>query len=248
VSKTALRFCKFQIGWFPSRCCGETLTSNASFSTLTFGSPSRDTSSQFFSTNTFFSRFAFEIEDNGLEFWLKRYSDQASKLGIRLFHAEFRTNTIELDQAIKSEWARLALFVTPEMFDGRTVVTGIVKNIRRVLQNIQLDSNDSPFHELQGFVETAVEISVSMRLERARFVSHLPLAGDPFLDLLHQIDGVRPREEGYYSIGMALFPLITKQIMFIGSELTAATIFKGRVEIQLSRVGIDFWADGIRIS
>lgn len=181
-----------------------------------------------------FSPFTYLIEDFGLQYWLKRYCDQVGRLGIS--HFVLFLIMIDLDETLKHEWSRIMLIAGPEIFDKKNVQGRIFRRIKSIIRHIQpkpsLALNEAIYGELWGLIETATEISISMRLEKARFISSFPISGAVFLAARHYVHGAEDLQQ-VGSIRMCLFPGIIKQNQFLGaSKPTGISIIKARVLLQ----------------
>jgi hypothetical protein len=117
------------------------------------------------------------------------------------------------------------------MFDGAAVEGRFLRRIKRILRPIHPRDtpDDAIFDKLQEYVNNAIEIAVTMRMEQARFVSTFPIQGAPFSAARHSTGG----EEQSGPIRMCTFPGIIKQAMFLGASAPSdISIFKARVHLE----------------
>ena len=137
----------------------------------------------------------------------------------------------ENDTYFKWDWSKTLFKSIPDMFDGASVEGRITRRIKRILRSVHPRDtpDDSIFDKLQEYINSAIEIAISMRLEQARFVSTFPIQGAAFLPNRHTTGG----DEQTGSIRMCTFPGIIKQTMFLGaSTSTDISIFKARVHLE----------------
>ena len=109
----------------------------------------------------------------------------------------------------------------------------LLRRVRRILRPIYPRDlpDDSVFDKLADYIGDAVEIAISMRLERDRFVSTFPIQGATFQSNRHTTGG----EEQAGPIRMCTFPGIIKQTMFLGaSQPSDISIYKARVHLESS--------------
>jgi hypothetical protein len=181
-----------------------------------------------------FSPFAYEIEDFGLSYWLKRISDEVARSGKRPCIFE---NCLlicipeDRDFYYKWDWYRTLFGTMPSMFDGAAVQARIVRRIARILRQIHPREHpeDAIFEKLQDYTNDAFAIAVEMRLEQDRFVSLFPTQGASFQTARHSTGG----EEQSGLIRICTFPGIIKQTMFLGvSAVDDVSIFKARVHLN----------------
>jgi hypothetical protein len=176
-----------------------------------------------------YSPFSYEVEDFGLGYWLKRISDEVSRSGYinRYRLADILAAT---DVYFKWEWSKTLFRAVPGMFDGTAVGSRIFRHLRRILRPIHPKEtpDDAIFEKLQEYINQAIEIAVSMRLEQARFVSTFPIRGAAFQNLRHSTGG----EEQTGLIRMCTFPGVVKQTNFLGASPADMSIFKARVHLQ----------------
>lgn len=144
---------------------------------------------------------------------------------------QFTNASDATDTYFKWDWSKTLYKAIPEMFDGPAVQTRIVRRIKRILRPIYPRElpDDAIFEKLQDYIGDAIEISVAMRLEQARFVSTFPIQGAGYQAARHTTGG----EEQSGPIRMCTFPGIIKQAMFLGaSTATDISIFRARVHLE----------------
>lgn len=183
-----------------------------------------------------FMRFSYEIENFGLGYWLKRFSDQISKSGCMNHNILLFINSLDVaDEYLQREWSKLLIITIPDMFDGSSVEQNIFKSIKCVLRHIYPRAhsdavNDTIFEELKTHLSEAISVAVTMRLESCRFISTFPIKGARFVSQRHSIADEN-NQSG--AIRMCVFPGIIKQKEFLGaSKPTDVSIFKANVYLE----------------
>jgi hypothetical protein len=119
------------------------------------------------------------------------------------------------------------------MFDGAAVESRIVRRVKRILRPVYPRDtlDDSIFEKMQEYIDDAIEIGVSMRLEQSRFVSTFPIQGAAYQTARHSTGG----DEQSGAIRICTFPGIIKQSMFLGQTAAGdVTIFRARVHLESS--------------